>query len=76
MKGTSAKSPSGLLAFPLLIRVAGAFVAIGCFFTGLRAVFSDPAQGLILMGLGVVAGLICGRVPRSPNQLVGKRDAG
>jgi len=28
------------------------------------------------MGLGVVAGVIFGRVPRNPNQLVGKKDAG
>lgn len=45
------------------IRIAGAIFAATCFFTGVWFVFTQLAQGLMLMGLGIVAGIAFGRVP-------------
>ena len=48
------------------MRLVGAVVAVGCFLLGLWLVFSHPGQGFMLMGVGIVVGVLFGRVPASP----------
>jgi hypothetical protein len=48
-----------------LVRIAAGIVAVGCFLAGLWSVFSHPAQGFALMGLGIVVGIAFGRVRTS-----------
>lgn len=52
----------------LALRLLGAVVAVGAFFSGLWAVFRYPSQGFMLMGLGIVIGILFGRVPRSARE--------
>jgi hypothetical protein len=50
--------------FILALHLVGAVVAVGSFLWGLWSVFSHPSQGFTLMGLGIVIGVLFGRVPR------------
>ena len=66
---------SGVLIFS--IRIACAVVAAGCFVAGLWSVFRHPGQGFLLIGLGIILGVVFGRVPgRSGETLTGGKDAG
>jgi hypothetical protein len=47
----------------LAIRIVGGIVAASSFLVGVWTVFTHPARGLGLMGFGIVAGVIFGRVP-------------
>ena len=47
----------------LAVRVAGGIAAVTCLVTGLWFVFRQPMEGLGLIGLGIVLGVIFGRVP-------------
>jgi hypothetical protein len=42
---------------------AGGIAAVACLIAGIWSVFSQPARGLALIGLGIVLGVIFGRVP-------------
>jgi hypothetical protein len=47
----------------LAIRVAGGIAAVACLLSGLYFVFGQPTKGLALIGLGMVLGVVFGRVP-------------
>ena len=58
----------------LMSRIAGGIVAVSYFLLGLWSVWSRPGRGLMLMGLGVVVGIVFGRMPSRPDEtLAGKR---
>jgi hypothetical protein len=68
----NAKTRGGIAGFA--IRAAGGVVAVGCLLAGLWSVFKQPAQGFMLMGLGIVVGIVFGRVPTgSGESLTGKK---
>jgi hypothetical protein len=50
--------------FILALHLVGAVAAVGSFLLGLWSVFSHPSRGFMLMGLGIVIGVLFGRVPR------------
>ena len=50
----------------LAIRIAGGILAASSFLAGAWMVFTQPAYGLGLMGFGIVAGVVFGRVPGRP----------
>jgi hypothetical protein len=54
--------------FILALHLVGAVVAVGSFLLGLWSVFSHPGQGFMLMGLGIVFGVLFGRVPRGAGE--------
>jgi hypothetical protein len=56
----------GMLNFG--IRMAAGIVAVGCFLTGLYWAFRHPSQGLLLMGIGIVVGILFGGVPARATQ--------
>jgi hypothetical protein len=45
------------------VRAAAGVAAVVCFFAGLWIVFSRVTLGLGLIGLGIVLGIVFGRVP-------------
>jgi hypothetical protein len=47
----------------LAIRVVGGIAAVACLLSGLWFVFGQPTKGLVLIGLGIVLGIVFGRVP-------------
>ena len=56
--------------FVFTIRITGAVVAAACFLSGLWSVFRQPAQGFMLMGLGIVVGIVFGRVPTGSGEAI------
>jgi uncharacterized RDD family membrane protein YckC len=45
------------------VRAAAGIAAVACLFAGLWIVFSRVTVGLGLIGLGIVLGIVFGRVP-------------
>jgi hypothetical protein len=68
LNDTNAKNWGGILIFA--IRIVGAIVAAACFVAGLWSVFSDPGRGFSLMGLGIVVGIVFGRVSASAGKAI------
>ena len=68
----SGKNRRGIFVFA--IRIAGGVVAAGCFLSGLWFVFKQPAQGFLLMGLGIVVGIVFGRVPRGSGEALADKN--
>lgn len=50
------------------IRFAAGIIAVGCFLVGLYWAFRHLRQGLMLMGIGIVVGILFGRVPAKAPQ--------
>jgi hypothetical protein len=57
----------------LALRLVAAVVAVGAFLWGLWAVFSYPGQGFMLMGVGIVIGVLFGRVPPGAGETLADR---
>lgn len=51
------------MSVALIVRLVGGIVAMGSFLVGLWTVPTRPGQGLALIGLGLFAGVVFGRVP-------------
>ena len=47
----------------LVVRLVGGVVAVGAFLAGLWTVPTRPGRGLALIGFGLFAGVVFGRVP-------------
>ena len=50
------------------IRIVAGIAAVACLFSGLWFVFGQPAKGLVLIGLGIVLGVVFGRVPATARE--------
>ena len=58
-----------LTKFALLaIRIVAGIAAVVCLFSGLWCVFGQPTKGLVLIGLGIVLGVVFGRVPATARE--------
>ena len=73
---TNPRHWSGIAAFA--IRIIGGVAAVGFFLAGLWSVWGDPIQGVSLMGLGIVLGVVFGRYPAGATAALGRKktDAG
>jgi hypothetical protein len=76
LNDTKAKHWRGIVVFA--IRIVGGVAAVGSFLVGLWSVWGDPGQGVSLMGLGIVLGVIFGRYPAATRAALApkKPDAG
>jgi len=52
----------------LAIRIVAGIAAVACLLSGLWFVFGQPTKGLVLIGLGIVLGVVFGRVPAAARE--------